>query len=164
VSTLGVKLGTDDSSVGGFETQLALSKEVRATTQNQYDKAIGVLVSLAESEAKTPDEAASLGFINARVGGGTPSPLTPPDGVIVKLGKKHGQFRASAKSPLTHGRFGAQLSTDPVGPATWQDLTGSGKTRLVTGHASGTLVWVRFRTLRGNTASDWCAPVPVTVP
>ena len=164
VSTLGTKLGTDDSGVGDLESQLALSKEVRAATRSNYDKAMGVLTSLAQNEAKTPDEAASLGFINARVGRGSPAPLTPPDGVVVKLGRKHGQFRAAAKTAATHGRFGAQISTDPVTPASWQDVAGSGKVRLITGHASGSLVWVRFRALRGTTASDWCAPVPVTVP
>ena len=87
-----------------------------------------------------------------------------PDTVIVKLGKKHGQFIVSAKTSLRHGKFGAQLSTDPVGPATWLDLPGNGKQRIVKGHASGALLWVRFRTLRGSNQSDWCAPVSVTVP
>jgi len=49
-----------------------------------------------------------------------------------------------------HSKFGAQVSVDPIGPTTWQDLASTGKRRTVTGHPSGTLVWVRFRTVRGQ--------------
>jgi hypothetical protein len=60
-----------------------------------------------------------------------------------------------------HYRYAAEQSVDGV---TWTQLgVGRGKTRIVTG-ASGTQVWVRFATVRGQRQSDWCTPVLVTIP
>jgi hypothetical protein len=89
--------------------------------------------------------------------------LNPPTGVAIHLGRKHGQFRASAVY-TGRAKYAAQVSTDPIGPATWQDLSGNGKERTVTGHPSGSLVWIRFRTIAKIAQSDWCTPVAVTVP
>jgi hypothetical protein len=163
VVSLTAALKSADASVTHDEAQLALSRGGRDTVRTKLDRSLGVYTSLAENLATTVDEAAALG-LTARIGRAAPAPLAPPDGVIVKLGTKHGQFRVSAKTSLRTGHYGAQISADPVGPLTWQDLTGGGKSRLITGHASGSLVWVRFRLLRGQQASDWCTPVPVTVP
>jgi hypothetical protein len=116
-----------------------------------------------ESLATTVEQATALGVVG-RIGKPTSAPLAAPEGVIVTLGRKHGQFRVSAKSSIRGERFGAQVSIEPIGPATWQDVPGTGKARLITGHATGSLVWVRFRAVRGQEQSDWCTPVPVTVP
>jgi hypothetical protein len=60
-----------------------------------------------------------------------------------------------------HYRYAAEQSFDGV---TWTQLgVGRGKTRVVTG-ASGTQVWVRFATVRGQRQSEWCTPVLVTIP
>jgi len=163
VASLSTALKADDASVVHDEAQLASSREGRDTTRTKFDRAMWVFTSLVENLALTVDQAAQLG-LTARVGKAPPAPLAPPEGVIVKLGRKHGQFRASVKTTQKNGRFGAQISTDPVGPTTWQELPGAGRSRLIGGHPSGTLVWVRFRALRGQQQSDWCAPVPVTVP
>jgi len=163
VVSLGTALKTSDSSVVDDEAKLAVSKGVRDTTRTKLDSKLALYASLIENLATTVDEAAAMG-LPARIGKAPPAPLAPPDGVIVKLGKKHGQFRVSAKTSLKNGRFAAEISADPIGAATWQPLLGAGKSRLVMGHPSGTLLWVRFRILRGQSASDWCAPVPVTVP
>jgi hypothetical protein len=165
--TEAVSLGTSFHTAEGTVTQnyatLVLSKEVLDQTRAKLDRSLGVVSSMLENLATTVEQAATVGF-TARLGKAVPGPLVPPDGIIIVLGKKHGQFRASAKSSRKSDRFGAQVSTDPIGPATWQDLPGNGKRRLVTGHPSGSVVWVRFRTERGQNQSDWCAPVSVTVP
>ena len=145
------------------EATLFLSKEVLDQTRAKLDRSLGVVTSIVENLATTADQAAALGF-TARLGKAAPGPLAPPEGVVVVLGKTHGQFRASAKTTKKGARFGAQVSSDPIGPATWVDLPGNGKRRLVTGHASGTIVWIRFRTERSQHQSDWCTPVSVTVP
>jgi hypothetical protein len=143
--------------------ELVAMKETRDVARDQLEKCLVGLRGLVESNAVTVADANAIG-LDARIGRPPAAPLVPPETVIVLLGKKHGQFTVSAKSNLRHAQFGAQLSTDPIGPATWQDLPGHGKRRVVNGHASGTLLWVRFRTLRGREQSDWCAPVSVVVP
>ncbi len=146
----------------GLQLQLDAVKGGIDATRTKYGHALGVLRTTLEGAATTIEEVTSLG-LTGRIGGATPAPLVPPTGVRIALGKKHGQFRASAESTFK-GKFGAEVSSDPIGPATWVDVTGTGKRRLITGHASGTLVWVRFRIVAGQRASDWCTPVPVTVP
>jgi hypothetical protein len=116
-----------------------------------------------EAKATKVTDANAVGF-NARLGRAPVVPLIAPETVLIILGKKHGQFTASAKTSLKHTRFGAQIGTDPTNLATFQDLPGTGKRRIVKGHASGTVLWVRFRALRGSSQSDWCTPVSVTVP
>jgi hypothetical protein len=145
------------------QAELVTMKETRDVARDQLEKNMTGLRGLVEAKAVSVADANALG-LTARSGRAPISPLLPPETVIVRLGKKHGQFIVSAKSSLRHAKFGAQLSADPIGPATWQDLPGSGKQRIVKGHASATLVWIRFRTLRGRDQSDWCAPVSVTVP
>ncbi len=169
-----VKAAVDDAG------QNATALKTLVTTSNnlklQYDESVQQVIttrtklgvsrellrSTLQSNATSLGDLASLG-LTGYFGAPPPVPLTPPSGVKVSLGKTHGQFRATAISPLK-GSFGAQISADPIGAAIWTDLVGSGKRRLITGHASGALVWVRFRVVRGHTTSDWSAPVSVTVP
>ena len=159
---IGVDLKNQGDQVTGLEKQLEEVKTLLEKTRIKYGRAIGILRTTCEGQDLSAADIASIG-LTSRVGAPSVPALTPPTGVKVSLGKTHGQFRASAVS-TEHSKFGAQVSPDPVGPATWVDLPGTGKRRLITGHASGSLVWVRFRTVHKETVSDWCAPVPVTVP
>ncbi len=155
-------LKTQNEVVTEIGKQLIDAKQTLTNTREKYGKAIVVVRSSVASVATSLDQLTALG-ITGQVGVTAPAPLTPPTGVKVELGTTHGQFRASAVC-LGHSKFGAQVSADPIGAATWTELPGAGKVRIVTGHPSGALVWVRFRTLKGRNASDWCTPVPVTVP
>ena len=162
VGTLTGDLKTQADTANGLQKQLDEAKGTLDTTRTKHGRAMGFFRVLAENTATTLDQLASLGLVG-RIGAAPPAPITPPTGVKISLGTVHGQFRASAVS-ATGKKFGAQISPDPIGPATWIDLPGTGKRRIITGHPSGSLVWVRFRLLRGQGASDWCAAVPVTVP
>jgi hypothetical protein len=163
IGSQNVVLGNMAAAIAKAEADLVTMKETRDNSRDQLEKSIVGLRGFVEARAATVADANAIGFI-ARSGRAPTAPLTTPDGVIVHLGKKHGQFIVTVKTSLKRAKFGAQLSADPIGPATWGDLPGNGKRRIVTGHASGTVVWVRFRTLRGASASDWCAPVSVVVP
>jgi hypothetical protein len=66
------------------------------------------------------------------------------------------------KGPL--GNFVAQVSTDPIGPATWQPLPGNGKQRTLSGYATGTKLWVQFAQVRWGLQGPWSVPVLVTIP
>ena len=162
MSPLATALKTKGEAANGLQLQLDALREDINGTRIKYGRALGILRSNLEAAATTVADVATLGIV-ARLGAPPVPALTPPTGVKIVLGKKHGQFTATAVSPLK-GVFGAQVSPDPVGPATWVDVTGTGKRRVVSGHPTGTLLWIRFRRVTGKGASDWCAPVPVTVP
>jgi len=158
----GVSLGGATTVVRDLEQKLGVAKETVDLSRTLFGQASTVARTTVETTATTLEEVASVG-LTGRFGRAPAKAIAPPTGVAIHLGKKHGQFRASAVY-TGRAKYGAQVSTDPVGPATWQDLPGSGKERTVMGHPSGTLVWVRFRTLGKNSASEWCTPVAVTVP
>ncbi len=156
-------LKTQVTTANTLKLQWEQAVEEVIATRNQLGTARTLLRSTLESNATSLADLASLG-VGGYIGAVPPTPVTPPTGVKVDLGKVHGQFRATAISPVKGPKFGAQISADPIGPTTWIDLPGNGKRRLITGHASGSLVWVRFRVVRGHTTSDWSAPMSVTVP
>jgi hypothetical protein len=170
IQTLVADVGTRNATLGGVasaivqaESELVTMKATRDDARDALEKDLVGLRGLVEAKGASVSDANAVGFA-ARIGRAPIAPLVAPDTVTVILGKKHGQFTVSAKTSLLHAHYDAQWSPDPVGPATWQGIPGSGKRRKVTGHASGTLVWIRFRALRGNAQSDWCNPVSVTVP
>jgi len=79
--------------------------------------------------------------------------------------KGHGKAMVSVhETGKTRRQYAAEWSPETIGPNSWAQLgVGHGKTRSVIG-ASGTKVWVRFATVRGQQQSDWCTPVLVTIP
>jgi len=159
---LSTKLKGAADQENNLNAQIVHTRETKVELRSQLGLAVELIRSTIESLQPSVEECAALG-LGARIGKAAPAPLSPPTSIQVHLGRKHGQFRVSAVAP-GRPKFGAQASADPVGAATWQDLPGTGRARTVTGHASGALVWVRFRVLRGQTPSDWSAPVSVTVP
>jgi hypothetical protein len=86
-----------------------------------------------------------------------------PDAPIATM-PKHQKGYFDIKVPElagVRGRYVAEWSGDPIG--TWALLTGTGKSRRVTG-VSGTKVWVRFARVRGQLQSDWSTPTLVIIP
>ncbi len=158
----GNDLAKCDAEVVTCRAALDTAEEALTLSRGKYILAAGVLRTTVEATNPSVADMATLG-LSGRVGTVSAGPLTPPSGITIALGTKRGQFRATA---VASGRpsLNAQASADPIGAATWQELPGTGKRRTVTGHASGALVWVRFRIVRGEKTSDWCTPVPVTVP
>ena len=77
----------------------------------------------------------------------------------------HGKATVSVhETGKVRRQYVAEQSFDPVTPGSWAPLgVGRGKTRTVTG-ASGTRVWVRFATVRGELQSPWSTPVLITIP
>ena len=89
-----------------------------------------------------------------------------PGPLVAIPGKVQGRARAAIAAPgKLPGSFAAEVSTDPVGAATWQTLpAGSGKQRRLSGYASGTKLWVRFAAVRYGVQGPWCTPVLATIP
>ena len=76
----------------------------------------------------------------------------------------HGKARVAVEGKGHLGSFVAQVSTDPIGPATWTALPGNGKSRDLAGYASGTKLWVQFAQVRWGLQGPWSAPVMVIIP
>jgi hypothetical protein len=94
------------------------------------------------------------------------TPTTGPDAptafVVTKPRYKKGYAEISVSEPAgKRGRYYAEWSPDPIG--TWTRLTGTGRSRRVTG-ASGTKVWVRFARVRGSIESAWSDPQLIVIP
>jgi hypothetical protein len=159
----GAALKTAEDAVTVDESKLQLDKVARDDARAKFDKALVLLKNLVENDAHTEADVTSMSF-KLRGPKASKSPLTAPQGILVRLGKVHGQFTVSAKDTGTQKHYAAEISPDPVGPASWTGLPGSGKARTVTGYKSGMVVWVRFATLSKQQQSDWCTPVSVTVP
>jgi len=157
-----VTLRAAATEVDHNEGVLALSRKNRDDARVSAERQLTQVRGAVEQAGTGVADAASIG-LTARIGAPPRPALAAPDGIAVKLGKKHGQFRVSGVSHL-RGAWEVATSPDPIGAATWTGVQGTGKTRTISGHPSGTLLWVRMRIVRGATASDWCAPVPVTVP
>jgi hypothetical protein len=145
---------------GLIVTQESAELEARVAV----DKDLLSLKTMVETNAADDADAAACGF-KVRVKAVAPGAPLVPLGVKNVRRKARGQVTMSAEAARpqdTH--FAAQVSVDPIVPATsWINLPGFGKERTVT-YPSGTLLWFRFATMRGQTQSAWCTPVSVTVP
>ncbi|MFT3764084.1 MAG: hypothetical protein QM820_00945 [Minicystis sp.] len=165
VSSLGAAgdaLKASSGVVAADEKKLALDKQTLVENRANFDKVLVLLKNLVENAATSDAELKSMGL---KPRGPRPvEPLLPPPGITVKLGKIPGQFTVSAQETGSRKRYAAQMSENPGNPGAWTELPGHGKSRLVKGLKSGTVVWVQFAVVRGQGRSEWCKPVPITVP
>jgi hypothetical protein len=132
--------------------------------QIAVNKSLNLLRTLIENGAVTEADVQSMAFVASA--GKPPAPaLVPPESIDVKLGKKgSGKATVSAHELGTTRRsYAAQMSPNPITPASWVALTGAGKSRKLSG-PSGTQVWVQFALMRGSLLSAWSTAVLVTFP
>jgi len=129
------------------------------------NRSIKLLKTLVEHGAQTPDDVKSMAMTPQETPRPAPAALLPPESIDVRVHKKgSGKVTASAHQAGGGRRhYAAEISTDPIGPATWVGVPGSGKSRKLSG-ASGTSVWVRFALQRGQLQSEWSTPVLITFP
>ena len=150
-------------AVAATEGLLGSERETLASSAATVDRGLILLKDLVENKAITAEQASAVGFV-VRQAFSKGDPIAAPDGVKVKASKTHGSFAVTAYDLRKRIHFAAQISVDPIGPNTWTDLPGNGKRRKLRGYPSGTLVWVRFAALRGQTRGLWGTPVSVNVP
>jgi hypothetical protein len=156
------------ANAAGISSKQKLKTDIatEAGCRGDVDGEIRAFATLTENYAKSPADIHGAGLPSRSA---TPTKKLPPevpasiDTVIPRagLGKAIVSVHDTGK---TRKQYAAEWSPDPIGPDTWAPLgVGSSKVRTVTG-ASGTKVWVRFATVRGQLQSDWCTPVLVTIP
>jgi hypothetical protein len=164
LTTKGAALSKSVDSVTNAAQQLKGSMTQRDVARNAFDLELFSLKGQVENHATSGSDITGMGFSLFSTVKPSKTPPDPPVALVVKLGNVHGKARVAVQGKGRLGRFVAEVSTDPIGPATWSPLTGTGKERLLSGYASGTKVWVRFAAVRYGLQSDWCTPVLVTIP
>jgi hypothetical protein len=151
-------------AIAADEAKLAADKAALTTLRATYDRDYNLFIDVAEHDAKNEQDLQAMN-LKPLPTKATMTTLSTPELInIVPPKKGHGYSTASVhETGKTRHRYVAQSSIDPYGPATWQLLPGTGKTRRLTG-APGTKVWVRFALVHRQQQSDWSAPVLVVIP
>jgi hypothetical protein len=161
----GAALTSANEAVAADEKQLQQDGQARDSARSSVDLELLSLKGLVVNNATSASDVTSMGFVLA-TGPTRASPVQPepPPGLLVKLGRQHGKARVTVDTPARGGRYVAEVSTDPIGSATWSPLPGNGKQRKLSGYASGTRLWVRFAAVRYGMQSEWCAAALVIIP
>lgn len=162
VVTKGGVLKARNTAVAEDRAQLRADLGYEVTARTELDGAILALATMTEVDAKSPAEILNMAF-TPRDTTRTILPPQPPDSIDVETPKRgHGKLTVSAhQSDKKRRHYEAEMC--PYGSDIWTRLIGHGKTRTIKG-PSGTQVWVRFATVRGEEQSSWSTPVLVTLP
>jgi hypothetical protein len=145
------------------QAKLLSDQQAQADARASLVTSVVQLKGLVETSAKSTADVKGTGF--APLEKSAPAPIAIPTGVDIFYPKTgHNRAKVSALQSGNDKRFGAQFCLDPLASNTWTDMAGDGKSHWLTGYKTGTVIWVRFRTVRGHLTSDWCTPVSVTIP
>jgi hypothetical protein len=162
----------DEALTGANQEVLELRQQLRcaiaaeARCRSDVDGEVRTYASMTMNNARSPADIHGAGLPTLSP---PPARTTPPEvpGVLDTILPRRGHGKAVVcvhETGKIRRQYAAEWSPEAVGPDTWSPLgVGRGKQRVVTG-ASGTRVWVRFATIRGELQSDWCTPVLVTIP
>lgn len=164
LSTKGATLTTSIATAAASETQFKASNGVRDLARNGFDLELTNFNTLVENNATSESDLTSMGLVPMTV---TKPPKTvpnAPEAVLVRPSQEHGKSRVSVQGKGRLGNFVAQVSPDPIGPSTWTSLPGNGKSRTLSGYASGTKLWVQFAQVRWGLQGPWSTPVMVIIP
>jgi len=156
-------LATSNTAVANDKVKLKTDLGTEALTRADVQGELRTYVTFASNLAKSPADLQGAGLAERppRAPKGTLPPV--PGAVDLKIPVKgHGKIVVAVhETGSTHHRYVAQQSPDGT---TWSPLgLGYGKTRTILG-PSGTKVWVRFATVRGQVQSDWNTPTLVSIP
>jgi hypothetical protein len=162
----GATFKSNNDLVAADRQQLKLDETARDGSRSEADVELITLKTLVGQNAQTPADVASMGFTELLPQtAATQQPPDVPGPIVAKTGKVQGKARVGIGLPgPIRGTTVAELSTDPIGPASWVLLPGSGKQRKLSGYASGTRLWVRFAAVKYGQQSAWSTPVLLTIP
>jgi hypothetical protein len=164
LTTKGATFTTSVATATATDQQAKVSAGARDVARLALDLELTNYTTLGENNATSEADLIALGLVPLVV---TKSAKTMPDApaaVAVRPAKDHGKARAFVEGKGYLGTFLAQVSTDPIGPTTWTSLPGTGKSRNLSGYASGTKLWVQFAQVRWGLQGPWSTPVLVTIP
>jgi hypothetical protein len=164
VATIKAASGTaqkTNADVVKDEAQLATDKALAVDANVALLLAVVQYKGLVETTAKSAAEVISTAFTPLEKA--LPGPQQVPVGIDTYIPKEGHKAKVSAQQTGTERRYAAQICLD-LAANVWIDLEGHGKSHWLTGYNMGTVIWVRFATVRGHTRSGWCTPVSVTIP
>jgi hypothetical protein len=164
ITTKGAAFATNVATTSTLEKQFKASATVRDVSRATLDSELVTLRALTENSATSATDITSMGFVLLESTKSSKAPPSPPEAILVRPGKERGKVRVAVQGKGYLGQFAAQISPDPIGANTWTSLPGTGKTRQLSGYASGTKLWVQFATVRWGLQSAWCPPVMVLIP
>jgi hypothetical protein len=164
LGTKGTAFSTSAAAAAANKALYEASLGTRDLARVALDRELDTYKTLVENNAATAGDVTSMGLTILTVTTPSRTPPDPPAALIVKVGKVHGKARVLVAGKGYLGTFMAEVSTDPIGAATWSSLPGTGKQRRLTGYPSGTKLWVHFAALRFGMLSPWSVPVLVTIP
>jgi hypothetical protein len=162
LGTKGAALVTYVAAVAQDTKVLKADTTQRNLARDAFDAEVVTLKALTESYATNAGDLTGMGFAILTHAPAPEGPPTPPLALLVKTGRLRGKATVTVAAKGYQGKFAAQASPDPIG--TWTALPGSGKSRKLTGYASGTKLWVQFAAVRHGVQSAWSTPVLVTIP
>jgi len=149
--------------VSADENKLLTDKKVRDSNRILLTQKLQLFRSQVQDAAPTAADARATG-INTRERNAAPAPLVAPTGgVLTPSPRVKGQFTASANAVPGIRTYAMQISPDPIGPNTYQDVDGYAKSRTFKDYASNTRWWLRFAAMRGKARSDWSPPVSILI-
>jgi hypothetical protein len=160
----GSTLATNIAAVAESEGIFRASIGARQLARDVFDLELDNLKTLVENNSTSAADLTGMGFVPLVFNRSARTQPDPPAALLVRPGKARGKARVAVQGRGWLGRFVAEVSIDPIGPATWTALPGNGKERVLTGYPSGTRLWVRFAAVRWGLQSAWSEPVQVLIP
>jgi hypothetical protein len=164
LGTKGTTFATEVAEASSYESLFRASVTARDLARFALDLELDTFRTLVENNATNAGDVTSMGLPLLTISSASRTPPDPPAALLVKPGTVHGKARVVVAGAGYMGTFAAEVSTDPIGAATWSSLPGTGKQRKLAGYPSGTKLWVHFAAIRFGMQSAWSVPVLVTIP
>jgi hypothetical protein len=164
LSAKGATFTTSIANAAASEAQFKLSNGARDLARTGFDLELTNFNTLVENNATSEADLTSMGLVPLSVTRSAKTMPGAPEAVLVRPGHEHGKARVAVQGKGRLGNFVAQVSPDPIGPSTWTSLPGTGKSRDLSGYASGTKLWVQFAQVRWGLQGPWSTPVMVIIP
>jgi hypothetical protein len=155
----GTVLSAAETKVDNLEAALTQARGDRDTARAACKGCHAVCVAQVEKNSPTAADLQAYGFLQleiVKLGSVLPTGILWTYDHVKALLDLHVQFPGRVRQCVI------EVSTDPIGPATWHRLDGHGARRSLTGYAPGTY-WVRAATSLAEGRSEWFGPVAVVV-
>ena len=149
-------LDAAEKDVEATHNAFLASVNVRDAVRNRFNLDASAGIAVAKAVCKTAQELNQLTLQERSANTGTP---TMPTKVLAKPGKNKGSGLVHCPVFGGFNQYECELSTDPIGPATFVLQAGTQARRTIGNLVSGQRYWVRFRTRRGKLVSDWSEAV-----
>ena len=123
-------------AVSADENKLLTDKQIRDASRILVGQKLQLFRSQIQDAAPTAADARAAG-VNTRDRNALPAPLVAPiGGVLTPSARFRGQFKASANAVSGIRTYAMQISPDPIGPNTFEDVDGYGKSRTFKGYGT----------------------------